>query len=387
MKPKKLHNLLMNRYLFQLGKHPYLSHFELQRVFDASEIISLGPEIAVIHTKREIDQSFLDTLGGTIKIARIVSLSALEYLSDLFSESDGKHAFAMSLFGSPEFKLKRYLMDTKKALKQQGYSVRFINKQFMNVQSVQVEKERLVSEKSDLMLFEQNSKLTVAYTVALQDFEGYSFRDYEKPFRDARMGMLPPKLAQMMLNIALGQGTKATVYDPFCGSGTILIEAMLRGFDCIGSDIDPKAVEGTKQNLEWVQKETNNTKVTFNVFVHDAGRTLEIKSLTGSNLIIVSEGFLGPPQKVLPSEAEIKSVFTQIDMIYQNFFKNMAERLPKGATICMTFPFFQSKSPIFFPYVQAYCSHGYRIVSPVRQLLYARKDQIVGREAVLLEKV
>jgi len=77
----------------------------------------------------------------------------------------------------------------------------------------------------------------------VQDIENYSKRDYGKT-RDMEVGMLPPKLAQMMLNIAAschactprginsyGRNlskkdsgissktgmTNIKVYDPFCG--------------------------------------------------------------------------------------------------------------------------------------------------------------------------
>lgn len=37
-------------------------------------------------------------------------------------------------------------------------------------------------------------------------------------------------------------GTRATVLDPFCGSGTVLVEAMLAGRDAVGTDLNPLAV-------------------------------------------------------------------------------------------------------------------------------------------------
>jgi len=39
------------------------------------------------------------------------------------------------------------------------------------------------------------------------------------------IGMLPPKLAQMMINLSLGN----TIYDPFVGLGTVLIESVHMG--------------------------------------------------------------------------------------------------------------------------------------------------------------
>ncbi len=46
------------------------------------------------------------------------------------------------------------------------------------------------------------------------------------------------------------------ILDPFCGSGTILQEAMLLGFKNIyGSDKDKRAIANSKENINWLKKE------------------------------------------------------------------------------------------------------------------------------------
>lgn len=57
-----------------------------------------------------------------------------------------------------------------------------------------------------------------------------------------------PKFARAMVNLAmLGQGQVAL--DPFCGTGGVLMEAALLGHRAVGSDIDPRMVEGSMENL------------------------------------------------------------------------------------------------------------------------------------------
>jgi tRNA (guanine10-N2)-dimethyltransferase len=58
-----------------------------------------------------------------------------------------------------------------------------------------------------------------------------------------------PKFARAMLNVA-GIPMGQWVMDPFCGTGGILIEAALLGYRPMGSDIDPRMVQGSLQNLE-----------------------------------------------------------------------------------------------------------------------------------------
>jgi tRNA G10 N-methylase Trm11 len=55
-------------------------------------------------------------------------------------------------------------------------------------------------------------------------------------------GKFYPQLVKSLFNIAkLKESVK--VLDPFCGSGTVMLEAYLNGFEGYGCDLDPLAVE------------------------------------------------------------------------------------------------------------------------------------------------
>ncbi len=58
---------------------------------------------------------------------------------------------------------------------------------------------------------------------------------------------LSPKLARCLVNIS---GADEEIYDPFCGTGGILIEAGLMGLKCHGSDIDEEMLKKCKINLK-----------------------------------------------------------------------------------------------------------------------------------------
>lgn len=62
---------------------------------------------------------------------------------------------------------------------------------------------------------------------------------------------LHPRLARALVNLT---GVKAgeVLLDPFCGTGGILIEALLIGAEVVGSDIDGKMVAGCKRNLSFL---------------------------------------------------------------------------------------------------------------------------------------
>jgi tRNA (guanine6-N2)-methyltransferase len=71
-----------------------------------------------------------------------------------------------------------------------------------------------------------------------------------RPYRVVpRMGSLRPTVAAAMVMLTCGTGSGLRVFDPFCGSGTILAEAAALGHRVSGSDLDPDAVAATVANV------------------------------------------------------------------------------------------------------------------------------------------
>lgn len=56
----------------------------------------------------------------------------------------------------------------------------------------------------------------MAKTVWIQDIESYSDRDMNRD-RSMTVGMMPPKLAQIMVNLGTKGSYNDMVWDPFCG--------------------------------------------------------------------------------------------------------------------------------------------------------------------------
>ncbi len=61
-------------------------------------------------------------------------------------------------------------------------------------------------------------------------------------------GVLRPGFARALVNLAKPE---TTVFDPFCGTGGILVEAGLMGFHVIGSDVQRKLLLGARMNLDY----------------------------------------------------------------------------------------------------------------------------------------
>ncbi|WP_255681793.1 methyltransferase domain-containing protein [Natrinema sp. SYSU A 869] len=87
---------------------------------------------------------------------------------------------------------------------------------------------------------------------ALGWLEAESVRDFgtraptDKPF--FQPGSMDPLLARAVANLA-GAQEGATILDPMCGTGGVLVEAGLVGADVIGTDAQAKMAQGARENL------------------------------------------------------------------------------------------------------------------------------------------
>jgi tRNA (guanine10-N2)-dimethyltransferase len=58
-----------------------------------------------------------------------------------------------------------------------------------------------------------------------------------------------PRLARTLINMT-AKSDSCGILDPFCGTGTLLIESALMGMDAYGSDLSEKMIEGSRANLK-----------------------------------------------------------------------------------------------------------------------------------------
>jgi len=68
-------------------------------------------------------------------------------------------------------------------------------------------------------------------------------------------GALRPTVAAALVRIATAGSGRPRIWDPFCGSATILCEAAEQGYEVWGTDIDPEAVEAARENIAAVNRE------------------------------------------------------------------------------------------------------------------------------------
>ena len=229
----------MSTTIFILGKDRDLSLAELDACFDDADFVMAGEDYAVVEMKKELGQSDLDSMGGTLKIAKVLSEAGRgDLLNKLFIQLEefnqgSKLNYGISLYGWAERNLRGLLLDLKKKLRTAGISSRFANQDFLNISTAQ--SKGLREKGVELLVARTENGFLIAEVVAIQNIDAYSKRDYDKPFRDMKVGMLPPKLAQMMINFA---GDAKTIWDPFCGGGVLVMEGLLMGKKMLGSEMN-----------------------------------------------------------------------------------------------------------------------------------------------------
>lgn len=130
--------------------------------------------------------------------------------------------------------------------------IRFVNKNFANLDDILSRKQVVEKWGLEVTAIEDENtwRYFLAKTESVQDVDFYAKRDYEKPWRSARVWMLPPKLAQMLINFAWEENK--SIWDPFCWTWTILLEAGLMWFEkIIWSDLSEEMVDFSEENFEY----------------------------------------------------------------------------------------------------------------------------------------
>ena len=388
-------------FIATLGRQPEISFAELEAVFGRQNVQPATHDIATI----DADDIDLSILGGTTKIAKVITTHnyANKLDSDLFTDIsrqitnhytdkwrsvDHKITLGISTYGFniPPRAVQKTGIILKGSLKKSGVSLRLIpnTESALSTAVSHNNKLGLSDNKVELIIVKTKTSVIIAESRGAQNITAYTRRDHGKPKRDAFVGMLPPKLAQIMLNLALGSknDTPGLILDPFCGTGTVLQEALLRQFDVIGTDLSDKMVSYTQENLNWITKSHKYTGQIIDISQADA--TSNQWSNAQQIGAVVCETYLGQPFSAPPSPAKLKEVTGNCNHIISGFLKNIHPQLNPGTRLCIAVPAWRSKdgSLTHLPLTRDPSRLGFDLVRP--PMIYSRPDQVVARELLVL---
>ena len=324
------------KYAFFLGNTPALSLAELSavsaRVGVDLKIVRWSKEVALGETASNVsmDQLFR-ALAGLVKVAEITKAVpgplTPAHIRSMLPATGRKLFFGLSVYalesGTRTMDCRKLGLGVKRLLSEEERSARFVTSREDTLSSIVINTNKLLSERgAEIVVLLLRNGAYLGRTLAVQPYEEYAQRDMERPARDAKAGMLPPKIARMMVNLAR-MSPDGTLLDPFCGSGTVLQEAALLGIShLLGSDRDKKAVERTRMNLEWLGNFTSQMKAaSFSLqLIACSIEELPAHMPQGGIHAIVTEPYLGPPRIKPLSPEEVPQSVKELSSLYRRAF-------------------------------------------------------------------
>lgn len=423
----------MTDYFLQLGHAPELSFAEIaaaqQRHAESVSSPRFGQDIALLSSdSSSLVSRFSDELGGTIRVCEQLGEKSdkpadspsdlVDWLAEFFRETQiperlrsqsNRPIFGLSLIGEVKAlgsrkTLQRVIQGTaselKKILRERETSTRFVlpsgDSDSYSLNAAQVDKNELLQKGGEIVLhIASTGEIRLGLTRWIQKFEEFSQRDYGRPQRDSKSGMLPPKLSRMLINLAREKNTR-TLLDPFCGSGSLLVEAALMGLQATGVDIGKKAVQDTQANWKWFLENVSGVSGRVKAFEADV-RQLHKKLEPLSFDCCVTEPYMGPPLKKPLRQDEFQKRSQELSELYLRALGEIRIVVKPGARVVFIVPRFRvegSEKASSLNILPALKLQGYTIVDPLKgfqpskgrsTLLYARPQQWVQREIFVMQ--
>lgn len=385
-----------------LGRQPELGMTELEQLFGSESTSWFGDSAALVDS----DDIDVERLGGSQKIGRVVaelsgdwrrvSMRLVSAYLDAWQTHQGKLTLGISAYGfdASERDIQKTAVVLKQKLRARGVSLRVIPNATaaLNTATSHHNKLGLADNKVELLVVRANNgKVIIAESIGSQNITALAARDQARPRTDAFVGMLPPKLARMMVNM-LGLDTHKSetslrILDPFCGTGTLLQEAGLLGYAVYGTDLAEKMIRYSRDNLNWLAA---SHRVQFDWYLHegDATETRWQQPIDA----VACETYLGQPFSAPPSPAKLAEVRGNCDRIIGSFLENITAQITTGTPLCIAVPTWRDARGQFthLPLVDQIEKYGMKRIQlrhvDTRRLIYYREDQLVGREILLLQK-
>ncbi len=399
----------MNQSILVLGREKNICLAELESLYP-NLTSSYNQELAEINlVASEIN---LFNLGGSIKLAQVIQkietknfnqktdlINCLQIIIENHLNQSSKHKINLGLsfygFKISLSRIKKIQFEIKKYLKNKNYAVRFIPNEDLFLSSAQVYHNQLtINHNLEIIigLHHTSKQMVIAQTSQIQDFNSYTNRDRNRPKRDSRVGMLPPKLAQIIINLATASSTTnhhqiSTILDPFCGTGVLLQEALLMNYRVLGSDISAKMIDYTSINLNWIINQEKLPQTNYKLYLADA-TTFQWPIKFN---YLATETYLGLAFTNQVQPKIFESNKQTCNLIIKKFLINLYHQIDQTTGICLAVPFWTYNNQDFhLSLIDDLTSIGYNLVKFTLvngRLVYQRPGQFVGRELLVLKKI
>lgn len=402
--------------LFISGKNWRLSLAELASYLKAREIKFgvhfFSKEFFVFNFEETLGASAVEDLGGIIKIgeekARFSTQIAKEAfldknkqaqsqiaesltssgLVDEIDKSAEKVFFGVSVYCAEKTlrplsmaiqrfagsAVKGMLADYGKKSKFMGFSK---DRRLAQLSHVEVLKKNLVENKAEVLLCIGKEETWIATTIAVHNPFEFQKRDIYKP-NQRRIFAIPPRLAKIMVNLSACSPGKVLL-DPFCGVGTILMEALLARANVVGVDVNLWCVKAANENLEWLKREYSLKDAEYRVLQGDVSiLTKKIGQETVD--CIVTEPDLGPALRQIPTGPYASKIMQKLENLYFCFVEEAYRVLKKEGKVVLVTPYIITRSgqSVTMPIGEKLENLGFERIQPFSKEMFS--EGVMGLE-------
>lgn len=346
--------------LLVFGRNQELSSMEATAFLESSrtefKVLAVSKEAMLVEVAEFIKPEFLAReLAGTVKVGRVLVEEGIskgfkrlaEKLEAIdFAEGFGKKFnYCISDYGSRKsdelleflqghFKQKFKSQKLKAVLKWP----KEVQGERKNTIAPKILAKRIDESMLDFFTFSTEETTLFGRTVAVNNPLEFAKRDAGRPVVKHEL-VTSARLARILVNI-VGLERGKTILDPFCGIGGVMQEIILSGHDALGVERDSENVNACRKNLEWCSKKFS-VRQGFKVFNNDSRKLSEFLR-KGEFQAVVTEPFMGPFLKKLPSEANAKRIASELQALYSGVFRQLGILMSKGQRVVFIMPQFRT---------------------------------------------
>jgi tRNA G10 N-methylase Trm11 len=351
-------------FLFLLGKNPeiaklevcnYLSRFQIEEIINEANYL-----IVSFNNNDDFESkaySLMKDLGGVIRIAKFIHSDsdinsiAFEKLDFYFPK---KFNYALSTINLDNLETKLVESFAKNEVKKYK-SKGVLQKSPNEILEPSKYHSAKINEGFEVIVLKKYDKFEFFQTLAATNPKDYEFKDNSRPSKVVSHGS-SFRLAQIMVNI-LNLNENKTLIDPFCGTGTFLIEGLLKNLNVIGIDNDPELISSANVNVAWAREEyrlKNSSQIIFG--------DSQNEKFFGDG--VAFEPYMGPFLKSLPRRKEGLEIVEELFKLYSNVFRNLKNNTSDNSRIVFIQPSIQTKSgEVLHIDEKFYTPHGFKLVN------------------------
>jgi len=360
------------KYLFVLGRNPKLSIEEVKSFVKRTNNKILDESVRenglLLDLEKTIDAGTVDFLGGTLSIGIVLcNLKDIDK-KEIYFGTKNKFNYVVWNFSDNTEDISQYL---KKRFRSEKLKV--TEKKFTGI--IRTQEESIIKKSSSNLINEEYFVFDDLFGKIVQkcDYKEIEKRDMQKPVRREDLS-ISPRLAKMMINLSEVK-EKEILLDPFCGIGSILIEALNMDINVIGIDRDREAINGALKNIEWFKFSKDNYKLMNN----DSGK-IKIKSSD----VFVSEPDFGKTLRKTPNKKDAENMIREFEKLMINVLNNIKKSI-LGRFVFTTPCISIGRSRVECNFAKICERTGLKLEEgfPIQEF---RKGQIVGRCIVVMKK-